>query len=291
MANKLDALKAAFAKPESNNENQSFGENYPFWQMQDGEQAVIRFLPDGDDENPLAFLVEKLMHRLQINGQNRSVPCLKMYGETECPICTLSAQFYKDDDKINGKKYWRNKQHIARALIVEDPLKAEEGQESHQGKIRTITLSFQIYEAINQAFQSGDLDDVPFDFENGCDFIIKKKVVKDGKNEYASYVYSTFSRRSTPISKYMDESEIVLAELSSYLPENPGREKIDELLEAAITGSSVSNSAPKLASSKESMEDKLESLKAKTSETETKSDSDVEDEAEAILASIMANRK
>lgn len=306
MSDKLDALKAAFGKPDTQ-QNESFVENYPFWQMNDGEQAIIRFVPDTDDDNPLAFLVEKMMHRLVINGQKRSVPCLKMYGESECPICALSSEFYSEaktakdngnavleqEKRTLGKKYWRNKQHIARALIVEDPLKPEDGQESHQGKIRTITISYQIYEAINQAFQSGDLDDVPYDLENGCDFIIKKKVVKDGNGEYASYVYSTFSRRSTPISKYIDESEIELTELSSYLPTNPGKEKIEELLEADITGASVQSTSPTTSKPTESMSDKLAELKSKTSTDDSKSvatDDEVEDEAAAILASIMNDR-
>lgn len=306
MSNKLDELKAAFAKPETTNQNSTnYGEQYPFWQMKDGEQAVIRFLPDLDEENPLAFLVEKLMHKLVINGQRRSVPCLKMYGEAECPICTMSSDFYNEakdakdagdkaleaEKRALGKKYWRNKQHIARAVIVKDPLPVSEGEESHEGQVRTITLSFQIYEAINQAFQSGELDEVPFAFEGGCDFIIKKKVTKDGNDEWASYVYSTFARRSTDL----DPESVELKELSEFLPEKVEYDKLTELLEADITGSdvdNVTNSTP--AKSKDSMEDQLNALKSKTEDKpvakEETSDDDIEDEADAILASIMNNR-
>lgn len=298
---KLDALKAAFGKAKESTNDDLYAETYPFWMMKDNEQAIIRFLPDGDDQNPLAFLAEKLMHKLNINGKRRSVPCLKMYGESDCPICAISADYYKNEDKVNGKKYWRNKQHIARAIIVEDPLPVEDGKESHVGQIRTINLSYQIYESINQAFQSGELDDVPFDFENGCDFIIKKKVTKEGDKEYASYVYSTFSRRSTPISKYIDESTIVLAELSSFLPENPGREKLEEYLQADITGSAVGESSGAKPSTS-SVGDQLAALKAKTAKTTeevvtpkatpkaTPSDDDVDSEADAILASILSGR-
>jgi hypothetical protein len=290
MSNKLDALKAAFGKQNENQNSANYGEQYPFWQMDDGEQAIIRFLPDQDEDNPLSFLVEKLMHTLHINGQRRSVPCLKMYGEKDCPICALSAKYYKEEDRINGKKYWRNKQHVARALIVKDPLKVEEGEESHEGKVRTITLSFQIYEAINQAFQSGELDEVPFAFEGGCDFIIKKKIVKDGKNEYASYVYSSFARRSTDL----DPETVELTDLASLLPAKVEYDELEKLLEADVTGSDVQESTPE--KSTDSMEDQLAALKSKTETKEEKtpedkaSDSDVEDEADAILASIMKNR-
>jgi len=313
MSNKLDALKAAFGKSNENQNTTNYGEQYPFWQMKDGEQATIRFLPDADEENPLAFLVEKLMHKLMINGQRRSVPCLKMYGEAECPICTLSSDFYNEarsakdsgdavlekQKRTLGKKYWRNKQHVARALIVKDPLPVSEGEESHEGQVRTITLSFQIYEAINQAFQSGELDEVPFAFEGGCDFIIKKKVTKDGDDEWASYVYSTFARRSSDL----DPETVELKELSEFLPEKVEFDKLSELLEADVTGSSVdeaaSSSSNTPAKSKDSTEDQLAALKAKTTGTkveekapvkEEASDDAIEDEADAILASIMNNR-
>ena len=65
------------------------------------------------------------MHNLEINGDRKSVPCLSMYGE-DCPICAVSSAYYKAEDKENGKKYWKKKQHIAQALIVEDPLPADE---------------------------------------------------------------------------------------------------------------------------------------------------------------------
>ena len=120
----IDQLRAAFKKEES---TQSRPNNYyPFWNMQVGEQAIVRFLPDKDQDNHLGFMVEKMMHTLNINGENKSVPCLKMYGE-DCPICRVSSAYYKDEGKgsANGKKYWRKKQHLVQALIVEDPLPAD----------------------------------------------------------------------------------------------------------------------------------------------------------------------
>ena len=71
--------------------------------MKNGEQAIIRFLPDKNQDNPLGFLVEKLSHALTINGERKTVPCLRMYGE-DCPICAVSSAYYKDEDKENGKK-------------------------------------------------------------------------------------------------------------------------------------------------------------------------------------------
>lgn len=282
MSSKLDQLKASFAKPAKDGNSANYEDSYPFWNMADGETAVIRFLPDADENNPHMFLTEKHMHTLMINGQRKSVPCPRMFGTSECPICELSAQYYSAQDTENGKKYWRNKQHIARVLVIKDPVVPDENGKTHEGEIRTVTLSFQIFTAINEAIASGELDEVPCDFEEGCNFNIKKKV-SGGANAFPSYTLSAFARKSTPI----DGSDIKLVELSTLLPEQLSYEKLEELLELSLVGgaTTTNSAAPK------EVEDKLASLKAKTTSSNvTTSDSNVEDEADAILASIMNNR-
>ena len=232
MSLSIEQLKAAFKTDET---RQSRPNNYyPFWDMKEGERAVIRFLPDKDPENPLGFMVEKLMHTLTINGENKSTPCLKMYDE-ECPICKVSAAYYKADDKDNGKKFWRKKQHITQALVVEDPLPADsDSGETHEGKVRFIALGFQLFNIIKEAFESGDLDEVPYMYENGCDFVIKK--TKQGN--YASYaVGSGFARKSSDLNE--DQIALVeeeMAELSTLLPSKPDLAKVEGMLEAALTG-------------------------------------------------------
>ena len=80
--NRLAALADAF-----NNKNNSAGGNqtptwkkfYQFWKMPEDSTAIVRFLPDRDEEsNPLKFLVENLTHELVVNGQRKKVPCLSM---------------------------------------------------------------------------------------------------------------------------------------------------------------------------------------------------------------------
>lgn len=207
---------------------------YPFWNMKVGERAVVRFLPDANEDNPRGFLVEKVFHNLEINGQRRSIPCLSMYGE-DCPICKISQAYYKANDKINGKKYWKSKQHIGQVLVVEDPLPAnEETGEKHTGQVRYITLSFQLYNIIKEAFASDELENIPYDYEGGYDFIIKKTE----QGGYASYSVGTkFANKP----RSLTEAELSnvfdkLVDLSTLLPKNLGHEKVQAMLDAEMNG-------------------------------------------------------
>ena len=232
MALSIEQLRAAFKTEDT---KQSRPNNYyPFWDMKTGEQCVVRFLPDKNPDNPLGFMVEKLMHNLVINGENKTVPCLKMYEE-DCPICNVSRAYYKDKDEANGKKYWRKKQHLAQALIVEDPLDADKDSgENHEGKVRFIALGYQIYNIIKESFESGELDEIPFAYEGGCDFIIKK--TEQGK--YASYAVGTrFARKASDLDDDTIASvEDEMIELETLLPAMPELARVEGMLEAALSG-------------------------------------------------------
>lgn len=241
-------LRSAFQKQDTQESRPN--NYYPFWNMKVGEQTIIRFLPDANPENPLGFMVEKLMHTLVVNGENKTIPCLKMYGEDDCPICKVSSAYYKADDKVQGKKYWRKKQHLLQALIVDDPLPADaESGENHEGQVRVIALGFQLYNIIKEAFESGELDEIPYAYENGCNFIIKK--TKQG--DYDTYaVGSKFARKSSSL----DEDEIAaledsLLDLSTLLPSHPTYEKVESMLEADITGGSYDDASSKQSSENE----------------------------------------
>jgi hypothetical protein len=235
MSLSLDQLKAAFGNNDKQEGSGSRPNNYyPFWNMKDGEQCIVRFLPDADPENSMGFMVEKRTHVLTINGENKTVPCATMFEE-KCPICDVSSSYYKAEDKANGKKYWRKKQHLAQALIVEDPLPADsETGENHEGKVRFIALGYQLFNIIKEAFESGELDEIPYAYEGGTDFVIKKS--KQG--EYSTYALgSKFARKSRDLT----EDEIALAqdqivELATLLPQPLGEEKLHSMLEAAMNG-------------------------------------------------------
>jgi len=228
----LDELRQNYKQNNESNSESRPNNYYPFWNMKVGEQAIVRFLPDANDDNPLGFMVEKVMHNLTINGDRKSVPCLSMYGE-DCPVCKVSQAYYKQEDKKNGSKYWKKKQHLAQVLVVEDPLEADkETGETHEGKVRFLSIGYQLYNVIMEAFDSGDLEERPDHYENGTDFIIKK--TKQG--EYDSYqIGSKFARRE----RALDEDTIAnldLIDLSTLLPKNLGLDKVEDLLNADLGG-------------------------------------------------------
>jgi hypothetical protein len=305
----MEALRAQFKKADTNEGGSGQNNYYPFWNMEIGEQSTVRILPDKNEDNPRGFLVEKMMHSLEINGEKKSVPCLKMYGE-DCPICKVSAAFYKKDDKDNGKKYYRKKQYLAQALIISDPLPADKDTgETHEGKVRYLALGNKLYESIKDAFESGDLEYPPYLYENGTNFIIKKRQSGD----YADYSRSSFAKNSSDLDEdTVEHVSSSIIDLSTLLPKHPGVDKVEAMLKAAMTGeeynigdssdsdrydSSDEDDVPteKVGSVKEAAS---KSTKAKTPEpVQTKeepvssSDGDSEEDPEAILARLRARRK
>jgi len=231
---KLAALAAKFAT--TDNQDSRPSNYYRFWDMKPEESCTVRLLPDANKDNPMEFLVEKLMHNLEINGERKTVPCLTMYGE-ECPICKVSSAFYKEEgkDSASGKKYWRKKQHILQALVQEDPLAPNpETGENSEGQVRLLNISFQIFNVLKEALTSGDLEALPYDMREGYDFIIKKTL----QGEWDHYALGTkFVRRTSSLT----EDEIALCEeemvdLSTLIPAKPDLEKVEAMLNASLTG-------------------------------------------------------
>lgn len=235
-AKSLASLKSAFGGDEQQNtQTPQFTNNYyPFWSMQAGQRAIVRFIPDLNESNPRGFLVEKVTHTLSINGQERKIPCLTMYGE-ECPICKISQAYYRAKDEINGKKYWKKRQYLGQALIIEDPLPADaESGETHEGKVRMIALGYQLFNIIKEAFASDELEGIPCDFEEGYDFIIKKTE----QGNYSTYVVgSKFANKQRALTgEELEVAEAGRIDLSTLLPKNPGENKVQAMLDAEMNG-------------------------------------------------------
>jgi hypothetical protein len=291
MTSKLDQLRNAFKRPE-NTEFTGNSNVFPFWNMNIGEQAVIRFLPDLNEDNPFGFMIEKATHNLEINGEVKKVPCLKMYGD-DCPICKVSQAYYKEDNKDAGKKYWRKKTHIAQALVLEDPLPGDpETGENNEGKVRIIHLSWQLFGVIKEALEGGELDEVPYAYDGGCNFIIKKS--KQGP--HATYsLGSKFARKATDLSEdVVSAIQEEMVDLSTLLPKKPDIDKVEAMLEASLTGQHYGdgddgNDGEDHPVSRTSKVQKPDNAKKEDSK-QPEVDEDADAEADAILAQIMARR-
>jgi hypothetical protein len=229
--NKLEALKSAFdKKASSTGGDQSWKLFYSFWKMPDDTQAIVRFLPDLDETNNLGFLVENLTHELVINGQKKKIPCLAMHGE-DCPICNLARKYYDEKNETMGKKYYRKKSYIGQVIVVESPFEHDQTQ-----LVKLIEFGPAVFTQIQAAFQSGDLEEAPFELVGGYNFRIKK--TKSG--QYASYATSSFAPKQTNLEDDVI-SQLKLFNLSDYRGKAYDVATVEAMLLADQTGKSFAD--------------------------------------------------
>jgi hypothetical protein len=230
----LAELAANFAQKASGGGggDQTWKLKFPFWKAPHDSTSTVRYLPDLDEDNPMGFLVENLTHELVINGKRESVACLKMYGE-DCPICTLSQKYYDEKDpehnKDLGKKYYRKKSYLGQVLVIDTPVEHDAEQ-----IVKLIDFGPAIFNQIQAAFKSGDLEEAPYELKGGYNFRIKK--TKSG--EYASYQTSGFAPKQTDVADDIIEA-ITLYDLKNYRTPKTGREQLEAMLIADQTGASM----------------------------------------------------
>lgn len=222
----------------------SGGDNsiYPFWNLKEGQEAVVRFLPDGNTDNTF-FWAERAMIKLPFAGIKGStdskqvqvqVPCMEMYGES-CPILNEVRGWFKDPNLEDmGRKYWKKRSYIFQGFVVEDGLK-EENKASNP--IRRFIIGPQVFQLIRSALLDPEMDNLPTDMVAGVDF----KLIKTSKGGYADYSTSKWSRRERPLSE--DEQAALkehgLYNLQDFLPKKPGEVElkvIKEMFEASVDG-------------------------------------------------------
>lgn len=221
----LDSLKSAFGQKTGGGGDQTWKLFYPFWKMPDDTVAVVRFLPDLDEDNSLGFLVENLTHQLVINGEKKTVPCLSMHGE-DCPICQLSRKYYDEENETMGKKYYKKKGYIGQVIVIDSPIEHDQNQ-----LVKLIEFGPKIFKQIQAAFQSGDLEEAPFELKGGYNFRIKK--TKSG--QYADYGTSSFAPKQSDL-----DNEIIAAltlyDLKEYRAKYMDRATLEAMLIADQTG-------------------------------------------------------
>jgi hypothetical protein len=232
------------AEQRGSGERTGGGDNsiYPFWNLKEGQEATLRFLPDGNTDNTF-FWAERAMIKLPfagIKGESESkpvivqVPCVEMYGDT-CPILSEVRAWFKDPALEDmGRKYWKKRSYIFQGFVVEDGLKEEKHPEN---PIRRFIIGPQIFTSIRAALVDPELEDLPTDFVHGLDYRMKKGT----KGGYADYSTSSWARRERPLS---DEENAAIKQhglfnLSDFLPKKPGEVELKvmkEMFEASVDG-------------------------------------------------------
>jgi hypothetical protein len=244
----LAEIRAKLQEAQSKSTGQSTGGGdnaiYPHWNMQEGKEAVIRLLPDGNSANTF-FWVERAMIKLPfagIKGETDSratqvqVPCVEMYNDgTACPILTEVRGWFKDKAlEEMGRKYWKKRSYIFQGFVVEDPIKEDRIPEN---PIRRFIIGPQIYQIIRSALMDPELEELPTDYMRGVDF----RIAKTSKGGFADYSTSKWSRRERAIAD-ADKAAIEqfgLHNLSDFLPKKPTDVELKvmkEMFEASVDG-------------------------------------------------------
>jgi hypothetical protein len=245
----LAEIRARLQKQETklNSKTNNFesGPTYPHWNIEEGQTARLRFLPDANPKNDY-FWVEKAMIKLEfagIKGDSASkpvlvqVPCIEMYPgfENKCPILAEVRQWYKIPGmEEQASKYWKKRTYIFQGFVRENPMKEENAPES---PIRRFLMSNQIFSLVKSALMDPELENLPTDYQNGIDF----NVIKTTKGKYADYSTSKWARKETALTE--DEVAAIdqygLGNLADALPKMPTDEELAimvDMFHASVDG-------------------------------------------------------
>ena len=236
------------AQSKGSSSQSSGGDNaiYPHWNMQEGKEAVVRFLPDGNANNTF-FWVERAMIKLPfagIKGEAESrpvqvqVPCVEMYNDgSVCPILSEVRGWFKDKSlEEMGRKYWKKRSYIFQGFVRENPLSDDKSPEN---PIRRFIIGPQIFATIKGALMDPELEELPTDYLRGLDF----RITKTSKGGFADYSTSKWARKETALSE-AEQAAIEahgLFDLSTFLPKKPTDVElkvIKEMFEASVDGQS-----------------------------------------------------
>lgn len=243
----LAAIRAKLQAQESRsqqNQEKSQSDNaiYPFWNMQEGTNSTIRFLPDGDGTNSF-FWRERNLIKLPFAGvvgqsDNKEVqvqvPCMEMYEEN-CPILTEVRDWFKDKSLEDmGRKYWKKKSYIFQGFVRQNALGDDKTPEN---PIRRFVISPQIFAIIKASLMDPEIEELPTDYLRGLDF----KIVKSQKGGYADYSTSGWARKESALTE-VEQAAIEahgLFNLREFLPKKPSdaeKRIIREMFDASVSG-------------------------------------------------------
>jgi hypothetical protein len=215
---------------------------YAHWNMEEGQSATLRFLPDGNTKNTF-FWQERAMIRLPFNGVKGEmeskqvmvqVPCVEMWGDA-CPILAEVRTWFKDKSLEDmGRKYWKKRSYIFQGFVRENPIADDKTPDN---PIRKFIIGPQLFATIKGALMDPELEELPTDMMRGLDF----RISKTSKGGYADYSTSKWARKESALTEVEQAAVDAngLFDLSTFLPKRPGDVElkvIKEMFEASVDG-------------------------------------------------------
>jgi hypothetical protein len=189
---------------QSNNQKKSSSggdkASFPFWDTPEGQSTTIRFLRDGDPENPF-FWVERQVIKLPFDGVvggefptakpvEVQVPCVDMFGMA-CPIIAATRPLWEEGKTDPAalqlaRTYYKKRSYIFQGFVTQTPIVEEESPEN---PIRRFVINKSIYDIVYASLLEPNFESMPTDHEGGRDFVIRKTK----KGEWANYGTSNWS--------------------------------------------------------------------------------------------------
>jgi hypothetical protein len=244
-------LREAQQRSQTNQKRSSGGgdkASFPFWDTPVGQSTTIRFLPDGDTENPF-FWQERQVIKLPFDGvvggefptQKQvevTVPCIDMFGMA-CPIIAATKHLWEEGKTDPGKlqtarTYYKKRSFIFQGFVVNTPIVEEEAPEN---PIRRFVINKSIYDIVYASLLEPNFESLPTDLEGGRDF----KITKTQKGEWANYgtsnwSYSTRSLNETERAAIQKFGLFNLKEALGAVPTEDGIAAIKAMFEDSYAG-------------------------------------------------------
>jgi hypothetical protein len=243
MANNLAAIRAKLAEQQAklgNNGGNNDKTLFPHWNIEEGQSALVRFLPDADTSNDF-FWIERLQIKLPfagIKGQSDkhvivTVPCMEQWNEA-CPVLAEVRQWFKDKSLEEvARKYWKKRSYILQGFVRENPKDDEEVE----NPIRKFVLTPELFKLVREGIMDPEIEEMPVDFERGLDFRIKK----GSKGGFPDYGTSSWARKETALT--MEEREAIekhgLYDLKTFLTKKPTEVELNvirDMFKASVDG-------------------------------------------------------
>ena len=244
MASLADIRARLAAQDNKRNKTYTEGDGpvYPHWNIKEGETAIIRFLNDGNADNPY-FWVERAMFKFPFNGIKGDptagtnvivqVPCMEMYGEKDAILDEVRTWFKDASLEDMGRKYWKKRSYLFQGFVRQDPMDGT----APENPIRRFMISPQIFTLIKNSLMDPEIENLPTDQNAGLDF----RIAKTMKGGYGDYTTSSWARRESALTD--EEMAAVdahgLSNLADFLPAKPTEEVqkvIREMFEASVEG-------------------------------------------------------
>lgn len=225
--------------------------SYRFWDIATGATATVRFLPDGNEDNPV-FWVERQTIKLPfdgvVGGENPTearveveVPCMNMFVKDLCPVINhIKPWWNKKGQPPNPKHkqaqlYYKKSSFITQGFVVNSPLEEENVPEN---PIRRFMLGAQLIEKLKSEMADPDREFFPTDYDNGYDFRIKKTLTGDGQNSYNTSGLSLRSRSLSESERLAIETYKLnnLADFRGKRPDTDGIAAIFAMFQASLAG-------------------------------------------------------